>query len=341
MFKKLVILGLGLALAVGTSARADELTTNITLQAPYTGGGAIGDMVNITAGPGSGLTYTVNEGKSQAVGNTIYEVSATLLSSFKVDGGTAATLKGGNLVLVTATQGQTVPPVPGATITANTSRGIAAIYDIGATLFNNQNTATWGPGTPGAKLVYTATIVPATNVGQGPGGDSTFGGQPASTQNQSSFVAAAGVQAVGAFIVHTNANPVNGLNQLFSTPLSFDGFQAEINAINSLSPTGAPYTSPPFPTNANLNAIFDALALLDPTVAFGSPTPFTDNGGFAPNAAGSNGDALQQFGITNYPIQSLPPGVGIPEPASMVLWGLGAVGIGAWVRRRRAKKAIA
>src|SRR5262245_22233277 len=127
MFKKLAILATGLVLAVGASARADEVTTNITLQNPYAPGGAA-DMTNINAGVGAGLSYTVNAGKNLNPGNAVYATGAILLGGYKIDGGGQNNLKGGNLVLTYAIQGVTVAPVGGATLTANFSKGVYGIY---------------------------------------------------------------------------------------------------------------------------------------------------------------------------------------------------------------------
>src|SRR5207245_275672 len=141
------------------------------------------------------------------------------------------------LVLTYSLQGVTAPPVGGAALTANFTKGVFGIYDIpAATTFNTQNTATWGPLTAGSKLVYTGTLIPpvATQKGTVPPGDPTFAGQPLTGQNQASFFVASGTHAPGAFITHTNANPANALLQLFSPPFAFDGFQAEIDELNAL-----------------------------------------------------------------------------------------------------------
>jgi len=148
-------------------------------------------------------------------------------------------------------------------------------------------------------------------------------------QNQNSFFAASGAQALGADIVN---NLFVNSKDFLGAPLNFTGLQGEIQEVNALSPGGA-Y---PGDTNANLDANFTFLAGLAPSqgLTTGQFTALNYTGN-----VGANGpDTLQAIGITNYPIfaSTTPPGV--PEPASLLLWAGVAVGFGIY-RRTRVKKA--
>jgi len=132
------------------------------------------------------------------------------------------------------------------------------------------------------------------------------------------------------------------LNALFNSPNAFSGFQAEIQEVNSLDPNANPpdtFTPGAGNDNTALDANFAAVAALDPTVTFKTLTPFTDND-YAPNAFGSNGDALQEIGITLYPVlvpTTTTSTTGIPEPASLLIWAGIAAGLGIYRRGRRSR----
>jgi hypothetical protein len=118
--------------------------------------------------------------------------------------------------------------------------------------------------------------------------------------------------------------------------MDFVGFQVEIKELNGLSGGG---TSNPqkysslsgFPTNAQLDTNFATLAAQYPTLGL-------TTGQFAATNYSGNADAngakgiLQEVGATQYPFA---PVTGVPEPASIVLLSLGALGVGFYARRQR------
>jgi hypothetical protein len=295
-------------------------TTNIVLQAPYAGASPVANEVNSTGGTGTGLSYTANLAKNIATNNApTYATGGVLLTSYATGTGGGSSLGSSThqVVLTYSIQGTSqVPPNSGAAATGNFSIGVFGIYDIGSTTFSTLNPTSWGPGTPGAILLYTGSLIPATDTQQGtsPPGDPTFAGQPLVGQNQANFFAASGAHAPGAFIAHTNGNAANALNLLFAPPNPFDGFQAEVDELNALATVTYASLSPP--TNGALNTNFALVAGLDPLVSFTSLTPFTDAGGYAPTSTGANGDTLQKIGITLFPV-TVPADVRIKKTDSV------------------------
>jgi hypothetical protein len=218
-------------------------------------------------------------------------------------------------------------------LSANITKGVVAVYDTGSAgtnRFSPTNPATW----TSANLLYVGTLlVPAgqTTVGvnpQGLPGSATA----AAGQNVAAFNTSTSNATAGNFVAVNTA-----INSLFKTPFPFDGFQANIAEVNAQGTTS--------PGDAALDANFAKIAALAP-VGFGTLAPFSTTNFTTNYNLGTplgTGDTIQEVGFNIYPVNipATPPPPPVPEPASMLLWGLGAVGFGAWVRRRRAKKLAA
>lgn len=310
------ILATAVALVFAVGARADNVTTQVTLEAPFGGASNVSALVNKAAGLGAGLSYTTSTG---VLGSRVSAVAATELGTFKLFNGTQGTFQSFAVVEVAALQGVVAPPVGGAAFTADFTSGDAAIFAVPLGTFNPTDTATWGIGTP---FFYTAHLqFPNEATVQGPMGDQDFLGQPLTGQNQASFFPATGVSSVNALAFLTTSNP----GTMFAPPQPFDGFQIESTEVNSL--TGS-YNQATHPTNAQLDAAFLAITTLGGQGQVQGD--FTANS-YAQTANVNGPNTLQEVGFTQYPFQTAP----IPEPASIVLMSLGALGLGVYARRQR------
>lgn len=312
------ILATAVALVFAVGARAENVTTQITLEPPFGGATAVSALVNKAAGLGAGLSYTTSTG---VIGSRVTALSATELGTFKRFDGTQGTFQTFAVVEVAALQGVVVPPVGGAAFTADFTSGDAAIFAVPLSTFNPTNIATWGIGTT---PFYTAHLqFPNEATVQGPLGDQDFLGQPLTGQNQASFFPATGVSSVDALVFLTTSNP----GTMFAPPQPFDGFQIESTEVNSL--TGS-YNQATHPTDVQLDAAFAAITVLGGQgQVLGD---FTANA-YAETANVNGPNTLQEVGFTQYPIQVSP--AAIPEPASIVLMSLGALGVGFYARRQR------
>lgn len=338
------ILATAVMLVFAGGAHAEFVTTQVIIQAPYGGASDVNAVVNKTAGTGTGNSYGVSVGNSGAAGTAIFDTGATLLGTFKEFNNVTGQFQNSALVETFAIQGHQVTPVGSANFTVSLDKGIIAIYAVPLSTFSPTATSTWGPNTAGSTLLYTSTITTGSTT-KGQFGDQTFSGQPMTGQNQASFVSNSSISTVGALISSTDVN--SGLLFTAQTPAgqnpppppnapAFTGFQDEINELNALSGGGTAHPETyaslgsSVPSNGQLDGIFTTLAGLPGAPTFSTNTPFTTYS-YSQNANANGPDVFQETGFTQYPYGL----TAVPEPASIVLMSLGALGVGFYARRQR------
>lgn len=369
MFKKQVILAIGVALALGTQVRAEDI--NLTELADYrrntlTGGVGSPQSVDLTASGGATYvnTYTAT---SLTAGSHFVSLSAIPF------GNTGLVTNGmgnqnpngtGTLVQIIALEG--VQNVSGTgVVTATFQHGVARLYQSNTTFVAN-NLATWGfPGTASAINLF--AVDSKVLKGQEPvvlghpnAYNSAASGLGAGVVNVVStpVVANASVSGTALFRDSLTGPDIWGPRTTDGTPAGFvflqngsvidftDVFQASSNT--NFDITG---------NSANLmiaNSIFAAFGLEDAGLlanggqfasAFNMPGVAS---AYSPNltsAGTTTGDFASQLAVTNAPTIELtpfqPPSAPIPEPASMLAWGLIMAGAGAYGAIRRRNKKVA
>jgi hypothetical protein len=319
MTRKVLLLSGVLALSLGTNARADFITTNATIQSPAAGA-PVGNVFQLSGS--AGLSYT-NPQATPALGVDVRAIGAVRVDNYTLGSGAtnSVTVPGHNVVAVFALQGTSRAP-SGGVFTADFSRGAVQIFDIGSTVFNPRDPATWGVQTPGATLLssYTLNTPNMNTAGNGITGANIF--IPANQQN----VASANTDLT----THTGGNfQLDKLtDNLLTSPQPFTNQQLGIDEL--LTTNTNPFSAA---QELQVNNIFDALLP-------GIPGSFSRNETFNPNPGSgfANGDTIQALSFNSFPtfIPVIPGGV--PEPASILLWGAVTAGIGVWGSARRLRK---
>jgi hypothetical protein len=345
MLKKLAVLAIGVALAVGANARADQLTTNITLQNVLTGVGPVASAGSLSSPVTSGLSYTTTTQPLTVPGGGVFATGATLLQGYTLIGGGVGTIPNttDQIVLTYAIQGNQTSAGGAPGLSASFNKGVIAIYDTGSvagTRFNPANPATWGPTGGLGTLLYSASIqVPpgTTGVGINPAG-LPGSGVSAANQNLAAFnTTAAGTQ--GNF-VFDNHFILGGAKQPFSPPNPFSGFQIQVSEFNAGPPNSVPGAASP--GDAALDTNFNTVAGLIAAQGM-SASPFTATGFTASFNLGNplvTGDTIQTIGFNLFPFETTStPVVLVPEPMSMLLWAGIAAGFGVYRRVRRTRAA--
>jgi hypothetical protein len=314
-----------LTLAVATGARADFVTTNVTVQPPAAGA-PIGNVFQFSGS--GGLSYT-NPQDTPALGVDVRAVGAIRVDNYTLGSGAtnSVTVPGHNVIAVYALQGTSRTPAAGV-FTADFTKGTVQIWDIGGTLFNARDPATWGVFTPGAtlKATYSLNTPNMNTAGDGITGANIF--IPASQQNQASVNTD--------LTTHTSGNfQLNKLSDsLFTAPQPFTNAQV---GLDELLTTNTNFFSAA--QELQVNDIFDSLFTAG---GFAIPAgSFSRNEAFNPNPGGgfANGDTIQATSFNAFPMNPVPPPPpGVPEPASMLLWGAITAGMGVWGSARRLRK---
>jgi hypothetical protein len=264
---------------------------------------------HIDSGVGSGRIF--GNAAGTMAGDAVHVVGATLWGQFSTAGGTGNFNGPNNIVAVFALAGNQIAPNPGAQFSALFNTGRLSFYNAGPGVFNPRDPATWGVSA--ANLLATYTLRAPDNVVPGPGGEPIF--------------VASAEQNIG------NASSANAIDSEFLANKVFDNL-----LVNPLADGGQFKSTAQILAEGLLNPLVEgmlnAISIAFGQGAFSSPTdPFTP---------GSGGDVIENGGLKLNPLVTPGPGPGpggIPEPASMLLWGIAAAGFGlaGGVRRYRRK----
>jgi hypothetical protein len=242
-------------------------------------------------------------------------------------------LAGHNIVATFAVSGTTTAMMGGVSATGQFTTGTLRVYDTGNVAFSLNNPTTWTSGTILAtyRLAFQDTMT-HNNVVSGPTTGALFGAQ---ITQPGPFQDTAAANLLTPFNSNNNIlfDRVSGNLLITNTPPNpiADGIFINSNE-TLLNTTGGGDNGLGASGIAALNAIASSFI----------GTPFTTAADpFSPNPVSSfNGDTSQSLGVTAYPVFQpfiVGPG-GIPEPASLLLWGALTASIGVWGGVRRFRK---
>jgi len=300
----------------------------------FAGGGATVNFFDGNGAPGVTYVNQVTPG-GPLPGSQFVAVGAVVISSLTTSpppGGPSvnpiATGASSHAVAIFAVQGNLTPGLGGA-VTVNFTDGRMTIHQIGADTFNQNDVSTWGFGN---STIAEFLLKAPEPVISGDGFQIGGGGLSADEINTLSATIAIGQLLSGNFLFKEGTP-----NNLITTTTGDPGFDAEgLLAIFAETITAGSGSTPS--SAALLNTIASAAGLgfgIVPGFAnFGSGThtdflPFIVNGDFRTTTTLSNAAPGREFD---------PPLV--PEPASVLLWGLalGGLGLSRRIRALRGSK---
>ncbi len=341
MIRRSLLVAAVLALSAVGQANADVFTTGLVTTNGQLAGGSQVTNTAFFSQTGGGVAWTADvTSSSGAVGDAAHLIGVMSLTSATNNvappspTGSQFLAPTNQLAVVFALQGTVTSSSPGNTNTVFTS-GQAIIINRGSSsAINPLDPTTWVP--VGSVQLQTLTLnntpISAVQMG-GTGTDSPVVPNPgainsdpvavgpmASLQSNPDFLFSVGS---GSFL--TNFNLANNSN-----PLILSLINAQLQGAGGVNPAG-----PNASQLAAANAIFLALQGVPFRSTFTPTSP--QNPGFNFQTIATITGGQNDPGST--PTVTPPPGV--PEPASMLLWGAVAVGFGVARKLRRSKRSVA
>ncbi|HEX5269286.1 MAG TPA: PEP-CTERM sorting domain-containing protein, partial [Gemmataceae bacterium] len=322
--KWLLTLAAGLVCAV--SARADTLT----LTSGTVDGKTPINQFNSTALSGFSYTNAIasgNLGTTVQVGDAINEVGFVVVpqsSALQFVGNGSlpqSTTLSPQIIAVFAVHGTVTNTVGGTLQASITSGSLALLQGVNGGTFRANDPTTWIAG---------GTLVQGWTIHNVPGGTNTVSAPNNTLSGGPGVSQPASGNNVGV------ANLLSPFNS--DTNVVFDNKAGNFIPFNGLQvDLGERLVDPGAPGGALNTADADALSIALTGQTFTGPGT---GGQFAPgygisgtilSGSTANGDTIQSAGSTawfgNFPAVTTTTGA-VPEPASMLLWGLGALGVG-------------